>query len=406
MPSYSYKGRTQAGQLINGLIDASSPEAAAEQIFAKGYIPVKIESAASGRASQKNISFDLFERINHEDLIVFSRQLATLISAGISFLRSLDTLAEQTKSSKLKKIIFEIRTEVEKGSSFSNALAKFPKVFPPLYVSMIAVGEEGGVLDSILERLSSLLEHEAQTRARIKAATRYPVIVVCAITIAFFVLTTFVIPKFAAMWANSKVALPLPTRILIFTNMAIREYWYIIFAFVIGIIFSFKNYIKTPSGRWKWDKFKLKIPIIGSVVEKAVMSRFARTFSTLYRSGIPLLHTLDIVSGTLGNLIIERAVDVIKESVREGKGIAEPMASTGAFPPMVVQMVAVGEETGALDDMLNKISDYYDSEVEYAIRNLSTTLEPVLLLVLAGVILFLALGVFMPIWDMMSALKR
>jgi len=405
VPAYTYKGRTQSGEIISGVIEASSPDAVAEQLFSKGYTPVKIEAGEKIK-SEIDKGWGLFDRVKTEDLIVFSRQLATLIRAGISFLRTLDTLSEQTKSRKLRRIIEDIRKSIEGGSSFSEALSKFPKVFSPLYVSMIRVGEEGGVLDDILERLASLLEHESVTRARMKAATRYPTIVIISITIAFFILTTFVVPKFAALYQSSKVALPLPTRILIFINKAIRIYWPLLIGAAAAIVFTVKGYIKTPSGRWNWDKLKLRIPIIGPVVEKTVMSRFARIFSTLYRSGIPMLHTLDIVSGTLGNVIIARAVEVIKESVREGKGLAVPMASTMVFPPMVTQMVAVGEETGALDDMLTKVSDYYDLEVEYAIKNLSTTLEPILLVFLAGIILFLALGIFLPIWDMIHVMKR
>ncbi|MBI1810621.1 MAG: type II secretion system F family protein [Nitrospirae bacterium] len=405
MPTYSYKVRNQTGEIISGVIDAPTTDAVAEQLFSKGYTPVKIEAEEETKSPIEK-GWQIFDRVKDEDLIVFSRQLATLITAGISFIRSMDTLAEQTKSRKLRKIIEEIRREVARGSSFSDALAKFPKVFSPLYISMVRVGEEAGVLDDILNRLSSLLEHDATTRARVKAATRYPVIVIISMIIAFFVLTTFVVPKFASLYQSAKVELPLPTRVLIFLNKAIRTYWPLLIAAVAGVIFAFRGYIRTPSGRWNLDKLKLRVPIIGSVVEKTVMSRFARIFSTLYSSGIPMLHALDIVAGTLGNIIIARAVEVIKESVREGKGLAVPMASTMVFPPMVTQMVAVGEETGALDDMLTKVADYYDLEVEYAIKNLSITLEPVLLVFLAGGILFLALGIFLPIWDMMKVMKR
>ncbi|MBU4321077.1 MAG: type II secretion system F family protein [Nitrospinae bacterium] len=405
MPTYSYKVRNQTGEIISGVIDAPTTDAVAEQLFSKGYTPIRIEAEEEIKSTFEQ-GWQIFDRVKDEDLIVFSRQLATLVTAGISFIRSLDTLAEQTKSRKLRRIIEEIRKEVEGGSSFSDALAKFPKVFSTLYISMVKVGEEAGVLDDILNRLSSLLEHDATTRARVKAATRYPVIVVISMIIAFLVLTTFVVPKFASLYQSAKVELPFPTQVLIFLNKAIRTYWPLLIASVAGVIFAFRGYIRTPSGRWNLDKFKLRVPIIGSVVEKTVMSRFSRIFSTLYSSGIPMLHALDIVAGTLGNIIIARAVEVIKESVREGKGLAVPMAGTMVFPPMVTQMVAVGEETGALEDMLTKVADYYDLEVEYAIKNLSTTLEPVLLVFLAGGILFLALGIFLPIWDMMKVMKR
>ena len=405
MPTYSYKVRNQTGEIISGVIDAPTTDAVAGQLFSKGYTPIRIEAEEEVKFTFEQ-GWQIFDRVKYEDLIVFSRQLATLVASGISFIRSLNTLSEQTKSRKLRKIIEEIRREVEGGSSFSDALAKFPKVFSPLYISMVKVGEEAGVLDDILNRLSSLLEHDATTRARVKAATRYPVIVVISLIIAFFALTTFVVPKFASLYQSSKVELPFPTLVLIFLNKTIRTYWPLLLAAIAGVIFAFRVYVKTPSGRWNLDKFKLRVPIIGSVVKKTVMSRFARIFSTLYSSGIPMLHALDIVAGTLGNIIIARAVEVIKESVREGKGLAVPMASTMVFPPMVTQMVAVGEETGALDDMLTKVADYYDLEVEYAIKNLATTLEPVLLVFLAGGILFLALGIFLPIWDMMKVMKK
>ncbi len=401
MPGFTYRARTSRGEVITGFVEAPSTDTVAEQIYAKGYVPVSIEEA-KGRVQTAG----LFRQVRDEDLIVFSRQLATLIAAGVTFVRSLDTLAEQTKSSRLREAIIEIRKEIEGGSSFSAALTRFPKIFSPLYVNMIRVGEEGGVLDEILDRLATLLEHEADTRARIKTATRYPKIVVIAITVAFFVLTAFVIPKFAAMFAAAKVALPFPTRVLIFLNKVVSTYWPLMFLSVAGVWWGFRWYVRTRTGRWQWDRLRLKVPVIGPVVEKGVMSRFARIFATLYRSGIPMLNTLDIVSGTLGNVIIERAVEAIKENVREGRGLAQPMTQTGAFPPMVVQMVAVGEETGALDEMLNKVADYYDLEVEYAIRNLSTSLEPILLLFIGGAVLFLALGVFLPMWDMISVLKK
>jgi type II secretory pathway component PulF len=402
MPNYIYRARNTKGEVITGIIEGPHSEAVAEQLFSKGYIPIKIEEGKR----QVSPGFQLFGRVRSEDLIVFSRQLSTLIVSGVSFLRGLETLSEQTKNKRLRLAIEEIRKDVEGGSSLSEALSRFPKIFSPLYISMIRVGEEGGVLDEILERLASLLEHEAETRARVKSATRYPIIVIIAITVAFFFLTTFVVPKFASLYASAKVTLPLPTQILIFLNKTIRTYWPLMIGAVIGLYFAFRAYIKTPSGRWNWDKFKIKVPIIGPVIEKTIMSRFARIFSTLYRSGIPMLHTLDIVSGTLGNVLIGRAVELIKDNVREGRGLAEPMVKTKVFPPMVVHMVAVGEETGALDNMLTKVSDYYDLEVEYSIRNLSTTLEPVLLLFLAGAVLFLALGIFLPIWDMIKVMKR
>src|SRR5574340_75959 len=247
MPTYSYKVRNQIGEIISGIIDAPTTDAVAEQLFSKGYTPIKIEAEEEVQSPIEK-GWQIFDRIKDEDLIVFSRQLATLVSSGISFIRSLDTLSEQTKSRKLRSIIEEIRREVERGSSFSGALAKFPKVFSPLYISMVKVGEEAGVLDDILNRLASLLEHDATTRARVKAATRYPVIVVISMIIAFLVLTTFVVPKFASLYQSAKVELPFPTRVLIFLNKAIRGYWPLLLGAVAGVIFAFRGYVRTPSG--------------------------------------------------------------------------------------------------------------------------------------------------------------
>ncbi|MBI4823383.1 MAG: type II secretion system F family protein [Nitrospirae bacterium] len=401
MPAFVYKVRDKTGELITGITHGSSMEAVAGELYSRGYIPVEIKPEKKAKTG-----LALFATVKPEDMIIFSRQLSTLIKSGISFMKSLDTLEEQTKSKKLKTVIARIRTEVEGGASFSEALSRHPKVFSPLYISMVKVGEEAGVLDEILERLSFLLEHEAVTKARVKTAIRYPLIVITVLLFAFVFLTTFVVPKFAALYSQSKTVLPLPTRMLIMMNKLLTHYWMFIGGAIGGAILLVRGYIKTPPGRWNLDKLKLKVPIIGTIVERSVMSRFARIFSTLYRSGIPMLHALDIVSGTIGNVIIGRAVNIIKEDVREGKGLSAPMIKTGVFPSIVSQMVAVGEETGALDDMLLKVSDYYDLEVEYSIKNLSTTIEPVLIFLLAIGVLFLALGIFLPIWDMISVLKK
>ncbi len=402
MPVFSYRARDMAGALVTGTLQGESPDAVANELQGQGYTPVTIKP----HTARKSFSFNIFARISEEDLIVFSRQLATMIKAGIPFIRSLDTLEAQTTSKRMKSVIRAVKVDVAGGTSFSDSLRKFPKEFSPLYTGMVRVGEEAGVLDDILDRLATLLEHEAVTKQRVRTAVRYPLIVVVTLTAAFFFLTTFVIPKFAAVYASSRVDLPLPTRVLMWLSNAVTGYWWLIAAGAIGAVVAAKLYMRTTTGRWQMDRLKLRAPFVGQIVRKAVMARFARIFATLYRSGIPVLHGLDVVTGTLGNLLVARAVDIIKEDVSEGSTIAAPMQKTGMFPPIVVQMVSVGEETGALDGMLDKVAEYFESEVEYSIRNLSTTLEPVLLAVLAGAILFLALGVFLPMWDMISAFKK
>ena len=275
-----------------------------------------------------------------------------------------------------------------------------------MYVSMIQAGETAGILDDILERLALLAEHEAETRARVKAAVRYPMIVVIAICVAFAVLVTFVIPKFVAVFAQFKTELPLPTRILIHINYIVQHYWYLI---ILGIGFSVWGvlwYVRTPKGRWQWDRVKLRLPVFGLLFQKVALSRFARIFGALQKSGISMILTLEIAAETTGNVVIARAVEEMSDSLREGKNLHEPMEASGMFPPLIVQMMAVGEETGDIDIMLNKVADYYDSDVEYTLRNLSTMIEPILLLFIGGMVLFLALAVFLPMWNVMNLFKH
>jgi type II secretory pathway component PulF len=369
-----------------------------------GYIPVMIRENREGLPILAKL-YDIFERITPQDMIVFSRQLATLIGAGLPFTTSFETLINQTENKKFRDVLSKVKKDVEGGSSFSEALAKHPKVFSSLYVSMIRAGETGGVLDEILTRIARLAEHEAEMRQRVKSATRYPLIVIVTIVIAFVVLITTVVPKFATIYSGFHVKLPLPTRILIGVSNAIQHDGFLMLGGIVLGIWGILAYVRTEKGRLLWDRIKLKIPVFGPLFLKVAMSRFARTFGTLVRSGLPLIQTLEIVATTVGNVVLERVIADIRESARSGRGIVQPMRISKAFPPMVVQMVAVGEETGKLEEMLFKVSDYYDMEVEYAIRNLSTALEPLLLLFIGGMVLILALGIFLPWWDLISVFK-
>ncbi|MBI3595845.1 MAG: type II secretion system F family protein [Nitrospirae bacterium] len=403
MPVFQYRARDKYGSLSTGTIETSSRDAVASQLDHLGYHPVLIEEIRKELGAAE--LFDRFTRISPENLIIFSRQLATLISAGLPFMTSFDALIEQTDNKRLKNVIVQVRKDVEGGSSFSDALAKHPTVFSNLYVSMIRAGETGGVLDEILQRLATLAEHEAETRARIKAATRYPKIVIGALVIAFVILLQFVVPRFAALYANFKAKLPLPTRILIGINNAVQSYWWLILAVIVLATFGIRAYIRTEAGRLWWDGMKIKLPVFGPIFLKTALSRFARIFGTLTRSGLSILQTLEIVSQTVGNTVISRVVDNIRDSARQGRGIVQPMQVSRIFPPVVVQMVSIGEQTGKMEEMLMKVSEYYDQEVEYSIRNLSTSLEPLLLAVIGGVVLFLALAIFMPWWNLINVFK-
>jgi type II secretory pathway component PulF len=403
MPTFRYKARDKYGALFMGTFETHGKEAVAGHLDSLGYIPVAIEEEKPGLSLTELLP--QLETISSEDLIVFSRQLATLIGAGIPFMASFSALEEQTENPKLKKVISQVQKDVEGGSTFADALAKHPKVFSSMYVSMVKAGETGGVLDEILNRLAMLAEHEAETRARIKAATRYPKIVIVALVVAFGVLVSFVIPKFATLYANYKVALPLPTRLMIGLNNIVHQYGLLILAAAIAAFFGCRKFINTPQGRLWWDGFKLKIPIFGPIFTKTALSRFARVFGTLTRSGLPILQTLEIVSETVGNVVIGRVVDNIRDSARQGRGIVQPMRVSKVFPPIVIQMVAIGEESGKMEEMMMKVSEYYDRDVEYAIKNLSSSLEPILLAVIGVVILFLALAIFLPWWNLINVFK-
>jgi len=405
MPSFRYRARDKYGAVFSGRLETAGKEAVAAQLDTLGYYPVSIQEERYGFHLDFSALLNRFQPIRAEEMIIFTRQLSTLIGAGIPFLPCFDALAEQTSNRKLREIIVKIRREIEGGSSFSDALSKFPAVFSPLYVNMVRAGEAGGVLDEILERLALFAEHDAQTRARIKAATLYPKIVIGTIAIAFVFLVMVVIPKFAAAYNDYHATLPLPTRILIETAHISYRYGLLILGAAVGALFAFKRYIQSPHGRYRWDGFKLKVPIFGVIFSKIALSRFARVFGVLTRAGLPLLQTLDIVSGTVGNVVLSRVVDRIREAAREGRGIIEPMRMSKVFPPLVLQMVAVGEESGRMEQMMGKVSEYYDRDVDYAIRNLSTTLEPILLVIIGGAVLFLALAIFLPWWNLVNVAK-
>lgn len=404
MPQYTYKARDKEGGLHAGAMEARGREAVADQLSSQGFIPVLIEEQK--QPLFKAEMFTNLTRVTPQDLIVFSRQLATLLSAGVPFVQSLATLEKQTENPRLKNTIVAVRNDLESGSTFSDALAKHPKIFSKLYVSMIRAGETAGILDDILNRLALLAEHDAETRARVKTAVRYPLIVVVAIAIAFAFLVSFVIPKFASIFARFKTELPLPTRVLIGINYAVQHYWYFILLGIGALVWGVASYVRTPQGRWHWDRLKLKLPIFGVLFQKVALSRFARVFSAMQKSGISMMMTLEIAAETVGNVVIARVVTEMRESLREGKRLLGPMEASGLFPPLVVQMISVGEETGQIDTMLNKVSDYYDMDVEYALRNLSTMIEPILLLFVGGMVLFLALGIFLPMWNIMSLFHK
>lgn len=405
MPRFTYKVRDKEGRAHTGIMEGTKQEAVVDQLTAMGYIPIQVRENAAPQALGPGFS-GLLNRVTPQDLIFFSRQLATLMGAGVPFIQSMTIVERQTSNLAFQQTIAEIRRDVESGVTFSDALGKHPKIFSKLYVSMIKAAETAGIMDSILNRLALLAEHEMETRSRIKAAVRYPLIVVFALCAAFAFLVSFVVPKFASIFERFKTELPLPTRALIGISYAVQHYWFLMIAVFALFVWGLIWYVRTPGGKWKWDGIKLRLPIFGPLFQKTALSRFARVFGAMQKSGLAMILTLDIVSETVGNVVLARGIEEIREGVREGKGLAEPMEAAGLFPPLVVQMVAVGEETGELESLLNRVSDYYDMEVEYTLRNLSTMIEPILLLFVGGMVLFLALGIFLPMWNMISLFQK
>jgi len=404
VPFFYYRARNSTGVLVTGNLEAATKAAAEIDLDRMGLIPLSVKPAK--KSFELHDINSLFQTITPQDTIIFSRQLATLFTAGIPLTRALFTLETQLTNKKLTNVIKTVREDVEGGSTFAQALKKHPHVFDETYYSMVEAGEAGGILDNILERLAGMKERIHEINSKVKSATLYPKIVVVAILIAATILMTFVVPKFTKLYLNFNVPLPLPTRMLIAASNFFSSYWYLVAIAAILPVILFKWWVRTDTGHFNWDKWKLSIPIFGPFSQKATMSRFARVFGSLYKSGLPILQSLDIVSRVTDNRLISKTVNDIEMDIRSGKSLSDLMEKSRLFPPMVVQMVRVGEETGALDEMLEKVAQYYDQEVDYTVRNLTTSLEPVLLTGIFLMVLFLALAIFLPMWDIVSIVKR
>ena len=404
MLTYKYKARDKSGQLVEGLLGADSENAVAAKIEQMGYLPIAIMPA--GQESTLIHFLDRFKAVKFSDINLFTRQLYTLQKAGLSLIVSLNAIREQITNKKLKSVIGQVTKDIETGISLSQALERHSRLFNPLYISMIKSGETAGRLVEVLDRLAVLGEYEERTRLRIQSAARYPMIVVTAIIIAFTVLTIFVIPRFTNLYQQSSTILPFPTRVLILVNYVVTHFWWLLIAVIFVAALLLRRYIETTPGRWMWDHLKLKIPVFGSLMQKMLMSRFCRITAILMKSGVPILQILDLVSGSLGNVVISKSIKDIKASINEGKGMLAPMKASGLFPPIVIQMVSAGEQTGKLDELLEHAADYYDMQIDYMINNLVSLIEPLLILVLGCAVLFMALGIFLPMWDMIHLFKK
>lgn len=405
MALYRYRGRDRTGRVVIGRLEAPSLEAAGNHLYQQGYYPTTIEEERETSSSDLSRFLSRLQGVGLEEILLFSQQLSTLYKAGLPLLQALTSLKEQTENIRFREVIDDIGRLIEGGGTLFEAMSKHPKVFSSIYCHMVRVGEATGRLGEALDRFVILEQRAIRTRQKIKEALRYPKLVLLSLVLAFGVLITFVIPRFAQIFSQFKTPLPLPTRIMIAVNMIFHRYALYIFLLAIGILVFLRQFLRTPKGKSLWDRMKIRFPLLGPLFVKADLSRFAYSFVMLNQSGIPILQALEITSKTLDNTLLVRAVEKIAQQIQEGWPLAEAMRESGRFTPMVIQMVAVGEASGTLDAMLMRVTEHYDLEVENGIRRLSTYIEPILTVIIAVAVLFLALAVFLPWWNLASLFR-
>jgi type IV pilus assembly protein PilC len=400
MPIFQWEGKTLKGVIKKGEMEAASEATIRVQLRQQNIIPTKI----IGKAKEIKISLPMiFQRVNQRTIAVFTRQLATMIDAGLPLVQSLEILSSQQESKVFKNILKEIREDVEEGSTFAGALKKHPGTFNELYTNLVVAGEEGGILDNILIRLANYIEKAEALKKKVKSALVYPATIVGVAVIVVMILMIFVIPVFEQMFKSAGQDLPLPTHIVLTVSRLIKSNVIFVIAGLGVLFFILRKYYQTASGRALVDRLLLKLPIFGPLLQKIAVARFSRTLGTLVSSGVPILDGLSIVSRTAGNKTIETAILNARSSIREGETIAEPLGRSAIFPPMVIQMISVGESTGALDSMLSKIADFYEEEVDVAVGNLTSLLEPLLMMFLGVVIGGIVISMYLPIFKMASA---
>ncbi|EJE8558252.1 type II secretion system F family protein [Vibrio vulnificus] len=405
MATFHYQGRTLDGNKTNGQIDAVTSEAAAEQLMNRGIIPVSITPGKTGSGLDFDLNALFAPAVPLEILVLFCRQLYSLTKAGVPLLRSMRGLVQNCENKQLKAALEEVVAELTNGRSLSASMQLHSKVFSPLFVSMIHVGENTGRLDQALLQLANYYEQELETRKRIKTAMRYPTFVISFIVVAMFILNVKVIPQFASMFSRFGVDLPLPTRILIGMSEFFVNYWMLLAGFIVGLIFGFKAWVATADGRERWDKWRLKFPVVGGVVNRAQLSRFSRTFALMLKAGVPLNQSLALSAEAMGNRYLELKILKMKADIEAGSQVSVTAINSGIFTPLVIQMISVGEETGRIDELLMEVADFYDREVDYDLKTLTARIEPILLVIVAGMVLVLALGIFLPMWGMLDVIK-
>ncbi len=407
MPLFEYKAMTPQGRTMKGVIDAESAKAARYKLRKQGLFATDViegatsVAASSAKGALANMTFrDLVTRVTQQDISVMTRQLATLLAAGLPLIESLNALIEQVDNLKLKRMITNVRDRVNEGASLADAMRQSSKAFGDLYVNMIRAGETSGTLEIVLQRLADYLESQVKLRNKIYATLTYPIIMMILMVGVVAVLFIFVIPKITTIFQETNQALPIYTAILISMSEFAKNYWWVVFAALVVAGWFFHRWTQTEKGRRRWDAFKLKVPLYGKVIRMVAISRFSKTLSTLLASGVNVLMSFDIVRNIVGNRIIEEAIEQARESISEGASIADPLRRSGVFPPIVLHMIAIGEKSGELEAMLLKVSDSYDNEVETIVTGMTALLEPIMIVMMAGIVFFMMISILMPLFQM------
>jgi len=411
MPSFSYRGRNQQGESVTGVLEAANTDALVADLNRQGIIPVNINEQAgtskkpAGSSAAGNSKWYQRSGIGVEELIVFSRQMYSLNKAGVPIIRALNGLAATVKNKTLQAVLADVADTLESGVDLASSLNRHPSVFSDLYVSVIHVGENTGRLDLAFKQVAGYLELERETKKRIGAATRYPMFVLIAIIIAIGVINVLVVPAFSQLFESFDAQLPWQTRVLIWcSDFTINNWYWLLLATVLGVM-GWRSYLTTAAGRLWWDEMKLKTPLVGSIFERINLGRFARTYATVTNAGVPIIQALKVVANAVGNAYVADRIAKMSSSIERGESFSRTATNSGLFSPLVLQMIAVGEETGNMDELLDEVADFYEQEVDYDLKKLGDRIEPILLIVVAGMVLILALGVFLPMWDLSSVVK-
>ena len=404
MANFAFKALDLAGASTRGEIEAGDKQAVAAQLRSKGLIVVDIEELVPASAGD---ILARFKRVKADELVIATRQLSTMVNSGMSLLRSLYVIEEQTENDKLREIFVEVRKDVEAGLALSDALRKHPDIFNDLYVAMVQAGETGGILDNTLVRVAEQLEKDAALRRQIKAAMVYPTMIASFAFIVLFALVAFLVPVFEKIFKDFGGDLPAITKFTVWLSHMATQRFYVIFAVIFGTVWAFRTWKNSETGRMQWDRLKLKFPMkIGDIVQKVALARFSRTFSGLIAAGVPMLEAIDITGKTSGNKVIEKAMDDVRESVKKGGSLTAPMMEVPeAFPIMVTQMIGVGEETGALETMMTKVADFYEEQVDAAVKALTSILEPVMIVVVGAIVGFIVIAMYLPMFKVYDQIK-